>query len=132
MQLALTSELQHRRQLESELDQLRRQVIEHEREVAQARAYRERADEDIRQAQLKAREEYSSGQSRLGDTEDKLRRAKQDVEEIRMKYDYLDRDYTQCKQDLGAEQQRNVEHQREIMNSNDIKKKLELQLIDLS
>jgi hypothetical protein len=49
-----------------------------------------------------------------------------------MKYDYLDRDYTQSKQDLGAEQQRNVEHQREIMNSNDIKKKLELQLIDLS
>jgi len=76
LQLALTSELQHRRQLESELDQLRRQVIEHEREVAQARAYRERADEDIRQAQLKAREEYSSGQSRLGDVEDKLRRAK--------------------------------------------------------
>lgn len=71
--------------------------------MSQARAQRDRADEEVRQGQQRIREEYSTGQSRVGEVEDKLRRNKIEYEELRTKYDYLDRDYTQCKQDLGAE-----------------------------
>ena len=124
--MALTSELQHRRQLEAEVDQLRKQVIDQEREMNQARAQRDRADEETRQAQHRIREEYSTGQSRVGDIEEKLRRCKIEYEELRTKYDYLDRDYTQCKHDLGGEQQRNIEHSREMMSQSDMRKKLEM------
>ncbi len=55
-----------------------------------------------------------------------------EYEELRNKYDYLDRDYTQCKHDLGGEQQRNIEHARELMSQSDMRKKLEMQLIDIS
>jgi hypothetical protein len=43
------------------VDQLRKQVIDQEREVSQARVQRDRADEETRQAQFRIREEYSTG-----------------------------------------------------------------------
>jgi chaperonin cofactor prefoldin len=60
LNLALQSELAHRRTLESELEQLRARVHSLDQEVTAVRAQRDRSDDELRGVQQRIREEYSS------------------------------------------------------------------------
>jgi chromosome segregation ATPase len=93
LQHALDAELAHRRSLETELESLSARFHEQGLEVINLRIQRDRADEETRAERQRLQSEYSSNQSKMGEVESQLRKARFDHEDLRSKHECLEREY---------------------------------------
>ena len=98
---------------------LKSRLRDQDSQLTEVRAQRDRLDEENRGSQSRYLNEYSSTQSKMNDLENNYRRKTMEYDEIKIKYEYVGREYENCKQDLKIEKERNYELKRELLETHD-------------